>query len=600
MKIIKGMFPYFKKQLPGLIGSAFFCAAALVLCVILPQMTELIVDRIVNPALGAEPKYNPNNVFNFLLDGFAPDDYGGMFFAAGTGLAIVCLLRYCCHYFRWDLAYTSGINAENSIRNAVFDKMSKQSCAVTDRYTNGDLLNILHSDPANVKVMFSEQILIIVEQVLTFALSVFFLARISPYLLIVPLGIGVGVAVNTVFYTRIMHRRFDDIRDRSAELTTTVQENINGVRVVRAYASEEIEIKKFDRNNVEFRNAYIRHAKSSARFGCVFNAAGWTMSIVSVALGIWLCLNGEMTVGQYATFLVYTFMIKDPMIIVMEYFGAVQNSVVCGERLMRFLDEPLRIADPVDPAEVGARPHFALDGVSVRIGDRAQLVDVSVDLPYGKHLGIMGKTGSGKSILMKTIARFYDASEGCATLDGRPVSAYRVEDVRRQCAFVLQDVFLFSDTVTENIAFCDENADRARIEEAARLAAADKFVRALPDGYETIVGERGLGLSGGQKQRVSVARALLKDAPVLMLDDATSALDLETEREVLHNVRTVYADRTLVIATHRAASVRDCDEILFLEDGRIVERGTHDELMACGGRYCTIYTEQQTAEEETR
>jgi ATP-binding cassette subfamily B protein len=216
-----------------------------------------------------------------------------------------------------------------------------------------------------------------------------------------------------------------------------------------------------------------------------------------------------------------------------------------------------------------------------------------LEVPYGKKVGIMGKTGSGKSVLMKLLNRFYDCTGGAILMDGEDIKDMRVDEVRRRYSYVMQDVFLFSESIKKNVSFYDEETPQERIEQVCTLAKADKFIEKLTDGYETIVGEQGLGLSGGQKQRVSIARALLKDAPVILLDDCTSALDYETEKAISENLTENYGERTVITVSHRASLVMNCDEIIYLENGEIVERGTHDELMALKGRYYGVFTEQE-------
>ena len=305
-----------------------------------------------------------------------------------------------------------------------------------------------------------------------------------------------------------------------------------------------------------------------------------------------------MSTGQFATFLSYIGMINPNLINIINYLGVIQNTMICGGRMFTFANTANVISAPDGaPAPEGC-PDIELHNVSVCLDDHEQIHDVTLSLPYGKKLGVMGRTGAGKSVLIKTLPRLFETTGGEVLLNGRSIKSYDVEEVRRLFSIVFQDVFLFSDTIESNIAFYDPDVEDDKIRRAADLSEAAGFIEKLPDGYGTVVGERGLGLSGGQKQRISMARALLKDAPVLLLDDCTSALDLDTERRILANIEEAYPDRTLVISSHRASSVEHCDEILFLENGVIAERGTHAELMEQKGRYYQTYTAQAAQNRE--
>ena len=241
-------------------------------------------------------------------------------------------------------------------------------------------------------------------------------------------------------------------------------------------------------------------------------------------------------------------------------------------------------------------PDIKFENVTVTADGKSLLKNINLDIPYGKKLGIMGGTGSGKSVLLKSLVRIYEPTQGSIQINGKDIRKYKLDDLRNEFSYVFQDVFLFSNTVDANIAFYSPETGKSNILKVAQLAQADKFIKGLPQGYSTIVGEKGLGLSGGQKQRVSIARALLKDAPVLVLDDASSALDVITERQVMSGIKENSPDKTVIIAAHRVTSVMDCDEILYLQDGEIIERGTFEELIALNGRFASVYN-MQTAEE---
>ena len=368
---------------------------------------------------------------------------------------------------------------------------------------------------------------------------------------------------------------------------------------MRSFATEAQEMEKFEKKNARFRDNYINLTKTAAKYHMYFRLIGYAMSVSAMIVGIILAVDGKISVGQFTTFTTYVGLLNGNMITIASEIGNIQNCMVAGKRLFSFMDASDGFDHSRETLDMPARPSYEFKDVTMNFNGKTDVLkSVNISLPYGKKMGIMGRTGCGKSVIMRLMNRFYDCTSGSITVDGKDISEYKLDDVRRATSFVSQDVFLFSETVANNIAFYDEGKDMDKIEHFASLARVDKFVPRLTDGYDTVVGERGLGLSGGQKQRVSIARALYKEAPVLLLDDCTSALDYQTEKEIIDNISENYGEKTLIIASNRATSVSFCDEILYMEDGEIVERGSHEELMALHGKYWSIYTEQTVNTDE--
>jgi len=588
----------FGRRIPGFVVGILLGVVVNGSIALLPLIPTLLIDRIITPALGGQVVLS-DNLFSGFLKGQRADDYVGSFLILAGVFLVLMVAKHGVSYGRWLLLQSVGTKGENDLREKVFGKMVAQNGLGASKYTSGDLITICTSDIVVVKDFYADQVVYFFGVLTFWGLSAYFLLTIHWLLILCPLVGGVLSLVCMRWYTKTSNKRYAKIRDVSGELSTTVQENIQGVRVVRAYATESIEQAKFDKQNEGFRQAYLDNAKTQAKYTTIFNAIGSAIMLGSMGIAIYLALESKLTIGQFATFFAYINLISFPFYTLAGVLSEYQNFVVSGKRLFGFLNAPNSIQDgKLALQKIGSTPSIVVRDASVSEGEQVLLRDISVDLPYGKKLGIMGRTGSGKTVFIKALCRFFDMGEkegGVILVDGVDVRDLGVEEVRRVFGYVMQDVFLFSDTVHNNIAFYEPGASLETVQKVAKIACADLFVTGLQDGYDTIIGEKGVGLSGGQKQRLSIARALLKNAPVLLFDDCTSALDMETEQKILQGIKEHYPDRTLVIASHRASSVKHCDEILYFEDGAIVEKGSHEELLALGGRYATVYQAQEAA-----
>lgn len=588
----------FKRYIPGIVLGILLGVVVNVCIALAPLIPTLLIDKVINPALGAD-KANSSNVFSILLNGYAPDDYWGMFIVLAILFVVILAIKHIFSYIRWNVLQWAGTKAENDLRGKVFQKIVTQNSLVMSKYASGDLVTIAGSDVRVVKDFYAEQIVYFLGVLQFWGLSAYFLSTINWLLMIVPVVGGIVSLFVMRSYSQASRQRFKVIRDSTGDLSTTVQENIQGVRVVRAYATEELELAKFDQQNKAVTNAHIYGAKIKAKYGVIFSTISNAIFFCSMIVAIVLALDNQITFGQFATFFAYVQLISFPFQTLADVLSELQNFVVSGTRLFNFLNADNAISDGTLtlPTEANPSPNLTIHNASVKIDGTTILQDITVDIPYGKKLGIMGKTGSGKSTFVKMLNRFVDCTnEGSISINGIDIKDLQVEVVRRQYGFVMQDVFLFSDSATNNIAFFDPFANPQDIQKVAEIADAHNFVSELINGYDTIIGEKGVGLSGGQKQRISIARALLKNAPILLFDDCTSALDIETERKILSGIKTHYPQKSIVITSHRATSVKDCDEILYFEDGKIIERGTHTDLINQQGKYYEIYTAQEATQ----
>ncbi len=317
---------------------------------------------------------------------------------------------------------------------------------------------------------------------------------------------------------------------------------------------------------------------------------------MSMAVSIWLATKFEMTSGEYTAFLTYLLSICGHFVDIIFYASDMQGEKVSVDRVFGLLDKKDEIQESYGTKEVSRTPHIVLEHVSAKADENELLEDISLDIPYGKKIGIMGKTGSGKSVLLRVVQAFEEIHNGSITIDGEDIKAYNRNEIARTYGYAMQNVFLFSNTIAANIAYYDPDATDEEIIACGETAQVSEFADAMPDGYHTVIGEKGFGLSGGQKQRVAIARALLKNAPVTILDDCTSALDIETESRIFQSLDKHFQGKTLLMATHRAMALKDFDEIIFMDAGKIVERGNFEELMKLNGHYADIYRQQMDKE----
>ncbi len=593
---------FYAKQRPAFVVIYILMFLTMLCVQFLPQATQLVINRVLYPLLGGEVPNNESSIFLPFVAGFASDDYVGILSVLTVIIVVILTIRYAGHYVRYNMVHVYYQRAADSNREAGFSHFLEQSPLVLSKYTSGELLNFLNGDIDALRLLQSSHTPVIISQVCSIIISLIFLVRINPWLALAPALVGVSVFFIARVYNGKVRRMHKRIRESNVDLNTCIQENINGVRVVRSFAAEEQELKKFERKNCKFRDNYIRLADINAKYWMVFRLLGLIVTVVSIILGIVIVIStngGGMSVGEFSTFVSYATSINSYIISIATTVGSVQQSIVYGNRQLDFIDEEIAVTGPENAEAMPSEPTYEFRDVHMSIDGKIALDGVSFTLPYGAKVGIMGRTGSGKSVIMKLMNRFYDVTGGEILVNGKDIKQYDVSSVRKATSFVMQDVFLFSDTVTENIAYCETGEiDEDKVKKSAETACAAHFTAKLDDGYDTVVGERGLGLSGGQKQRLSIARALYKDAPVLLLDDCTSALDYETEQKIIGSLGEQCGNKTLVIATHRANSVALCDIIIYLENGKIAEMGTPAELIEKKGKYYDVLKQQESVSEE--
>lgn len=386
---------------------------------------------------------------------------------------------------------------------------------------------------------------------------------------------------------------FYDIREQFSKLNTVVQENISGNRVVKAFAKEKYEISKFEERNKSYMDSNMDLAKVTQKYMPILNGLSNMFTVVMILVGGILIINDKLTIGELVMFNGLIWAINNPMNMVGWLINDVQRFIAASRKIRILLSEETKIKNPVDgikPKKINGEIEFR--NVNFEYGYETVLKNINFHIKPGQRVAIFGQTGSGKSTIINLIERFYDVTSGEILIDGVNVKEYDIHALRKNISISMQDVFLFSNTIEDNIRYGIPEVENSRIVWAAEMSDADNFINKLSESYGTIVGERGVGLSGGQKQRITLARSIIKDPSILILDDTTSALDVETEAVIQKNLNAIYKDKTTFIIAHRISSIKNSDLILVLDNGEIVESGTHEELINAHGHYYEVYKEQ--------
>lgn len=575
MKELKFIGRYVKRYgLQYILGIAALFAVDMV-NVYIPQFTGEITDGLEAQTLGMDGVMSL--VRRILLFG-----------------AVIAVGRFCWRFFI--IGPSRAI--ERDLRNDMFGHLEKLSMRYFNEHKTGDLMAHFTNDLNAVRNLLGMTVITSFD---ASVMLVLVLARMMRYvsvkltlIAVIPMLL---IMIGDYVYGKLMHRRFMEKQEAFSSLTDQVQETVSGIRVIKAFVQERKELAAFSKMNEFNKEKNMGVVRIQALFMPLLDLVVGVSGLLTLLYGGYLAIAGEITVGQFVAFNQYISMLVWPMLAAGECITFVSQGMASLKRIIVIFDEKPEIVngDRVKPID-GLKGELDLNHLTFSYPDQKELPvleDIRVHVEKGSTLAIIGRTGSGKTTLANLLLRLYNTESDMICIDGHPLCEIPLEVLRRDIAYVPQDNFLFSDTLENNIAFGAETKEREAIYRAARDACIHSNIMDFPNGYETVVGERGVTLSGGQKQRSSIARALLKDSPILILDDALSAVDTDTEEQILENLRKNRRGKTTLIIAHRISTIQNADHILVLDEGRAAEYGTHEELMALGGIYRSIYDKQQ-------
>jgi ATP-binding cassette subfamily B protein len=565
MHTYRRLMGFLRPYRPQLWGSLAFAWAAMGMTVLIPWLIGEAVNAI--------------------KDGDKPDLLPLALAIVGAGI-----LRLGLTVVRRVVAGKVSLAVEFDLRQQFYAHLQRLDLGFFDSQQTGQLMSRATVDLQSIRFFLGYGLIFITQNLLTITLAAVVMIAINPLLALVALVPAPFVIVAATKYSQISRPAQQEVQQRIAELTAEAEENVSGIRIVKAFAREEHQLHRFQRVVARVFDQSIYTTRVQAFFSPLIGLLPQIGIALVLLVGGREVIDGSLSPGAFVAFYTYVAMLAGPMRSLGMALGMAQRAVASGNRMFEILDrEPAIQSPPGAPALPAGGGAVELRGVTLRYnGGSPSLTDVDLAVEAGKTVALVGPSGSGKTSLVGLIARLYDPSEGTVLVDGADVRDVDVESLRSQIAFVADDSFLFTASAAENIAYAHQDASLEQIEAAARRAQADAFIRELPEGYETRVGERGLTLSGGQRQRVAIARALLADPRILILDDATSSVDATTEAAIKAGLREAMAGRTTFIIAHRLSTVSLADEIVVMDGGSIVDRGTHEELLAGCGFYREI------------
>ena len=618
MKQLKALNKYFWKYRVRLGIGALFIIISNYFAVLVPQVTRFIIDHvqksidatrdIINPSATT-----PDREYDFLVlkfikwveKKFAQDaDLSKIVILCGVTILLLALLRGFFMFLMRQTIIVMSRHIEYDQKNEVFQHYQQLDASFYKTHSTGDLMSRMAEDVARVRMFTGPAIMYLINLVALISLSLFYMLKKDvelTFYVLAPLPI---LAITIYYVNSIINKKSERIQSLLANLTTNAQESYSGIRVIKSFVQEKAMLGFFEKNSEEYKKNAIGLSKVESLYFPSMALLIGLSTLLTIMIGGYYYINepGRMTLGTITEFVIYINMLTFPVSAIGWTASMIQRAAASQKRLNEFLDTKPAIYDQPSAKKIRIEGNIDfknVDFIYSHTGIEA-LKDFSLTIKKGEKVAIIGRTGSGKSTIAQLLLRLYDTSKGSIELEKTDIREIDLKTLRQQISYVPQDVFLFSDSVAKNISFGMKDGSSSQIEKAAMQASVHKDILGFGEKYETMIGERGVTLSGGQKQRISIARALIKDHGLVIFDDCLSAVDAKTENEIIGNLYEYLENRTAIIITHRIFSLFHFNKIVVIEDGQIVEQGTHEELLNLNGFYTELYNRQQQQDSQAR
>ena len=608
MKTLRSLNKYFWRYRWRLSLGIFFILISNYFGILAPQVTGFVVDKVDDrlkelsnlPVNNIPLKSTYDPLVNWLINEMNAYQVSFTQLIVLTGILLLALaiLRGFFMFLMRQTIIVMSRHIEFDQKNEIYRHYEQLDAQFYKTHATGDLMSRMSEDVSRVRMYTGPAIMYTINMVALIGLSLFYMFAKNWELTLYVLAPLPLLAIAIYFVNTIIHHRSEQIQAQLSDLTTNAQESYSGIRVIKSFVQEEAMFKFFRNNSERYRKSAVNLAKVEAIYFPSIGLLIGISTLLTIFIGGIYQMDNRITSGTIAEFVVYINMLTFPVSALGWVASMIQRASASQKRLNEFLHTKPGIKNPPNAFKGAVSGDIIMKDVEftyTHTGIKA-INSLSLHIRKGQKIALIGRTGSGKTTIAQLLLRMFDPQEGEILVDGKNIREFELQSLRRQIGYIPQDVFLFSDTIANNISFGLEKSNKEELEEAALKASVDTEIMQFPANYETIVGERGVTLSGGQKQRLSIARALIKDSSILIFDDCLSAVDAKTEKQILNNLQEVLEQKTAIIITHRIFSLLDFDQVIVLDHGKIVEQGTHDKLLSLNGYYAELYRRQQSSE----